>query len=296
MEQQTGPKSEWTCKRLLEWTSEYLKKAGVEQARLCAEILLADVLKRQRIELYTDFNFCPDEGQLGRFRELVRRCGGHEPAAYLTGKAYFYGLCFAVSPAVLIPRPETELLVAQALDFIARETRRPTVEVLDLGTGSGCVAIAIGANAVEAEVTAADNSREALEIAAKNAAAHELQGRIKLVQSDLFEGLEEGGVFDLIVGNPPYISDEEYGRLDRGVREYEPAGALRGGVDRLDVIRKIIAQAGAYLADRAALMLEAAWNQGEQVIALFEGSGYLKDVSSVKDNLGHQRVIIGRKK
>lgn len=293
MAPQVPQTSEWSIKRLLEWTSEHFTKAEVQQPRFCAELLLAHVLGCQRIDLYVKFETCPDESQLRRYREMVQRCGAHEPAAYLTGKAHFFSLEFAVNSDCLIPRPETETLVAQAIDFCRHQTHRPTVDVLDLGTGSGCVAIAIAANVVETEIIAVDNSHAALEMARKNVEAHALQGRITMVESDLFAEVAKGekGVFDLIVSNPPYISSGEYAKLDRTIRDYEPKEALQAGADGLDVIRRIVADAENYLADDGGIMIEMAYNQAEPVKALFDEADYLTDVNIIQDDLGHGRVL-----
>ncbi len=276
----------------------HFSKAEVDQPRLCAELLLAHVLGCQRIDLYIKFDYCPNEKQLAEFRGLVQRCGAGEPAAYLTGKAHFYSLEFEVGPGCLIPRPETETLVAQAIDFCRHETHRPVVEVLDLCTGSGCVAVSIAANVVETEITAVDSSSAALEIARRNIQKHDLQGRITLLESDLFDRVNEGdkGVFDLMVANPPYISTTEYEKLSRSIRDYEPKDALLAGADGLDVIRRIVAEAEPFLADEGALMIEMAYDQAEAVVALFEQAGYLKDITTAQDNLGHRRVVRATRK
>ena len=290
--------SEWTTKRLLQWTTDYLKNVPVDQPRLAAEILLAHVPDCPRIELYTRFDHCPQPEQLTAFRELVRRCARHEPVAYLTDRAHFYGLTFKVTPAVLIPRPETELLVTQALNYISAWTTRPTVDVLDLCTGSACVAIALAANAVEAEVLALDSSPATLDIARENIKTHNLQGRVRLLESDLFANLghADRALFDIIIANPPYITADEFQHLDPNVRDYEPQEALLAGPDGLDIIRRILDHAQPYLADNAALMIEIAYNQAEPVLELFHHAGYLEDITPVKDDLGHQRVIKARKK
>ena len=288
--------SSWTLKRLLEWTSEFLGKAGVDQARLCAEIMLAETLGCQRIELYTNFDSCPTAEELSKYRGWVRRCSQHEPVAYLVGKAHFYSLEFKVEPGVLVPRPETELLVTEGLTFL-RGTTRPTVDVLDVCTGSGCVAVALAGNVVEAEVVAVDNSADALAIAKQNIEAHDLEARIVACESDLFGGVEQSGkaLFDLIVSNPPYVSAGEFEKLDANVREYEPREALVGGEDGLDVVRRIVGEAEPYLADCGMLMLEVGYDQAGEVGRLFEKAGYLTDVSTVRDHQGHERVVMGRR-
>ena len=290
---QTSGQKQWSIKGLLEWTEDYFVKAKVDQPRLCAELLLAQVLGVERIDLYIKFDHCPEEGQRAEFRRLVRRCAAGEPVAYLTGKAHFYSMEFAVGPGCLIPRPETETLVAQAIDFCRHETNRPVVDVLDLCTGSGCAAIAIAANVLETEAVAVDSSPAALAYARRNVAAHELEGRITLLESDLFSQVEKAGkgVFDLIVANPPYISTDAFSRLNRTIRDYEPRDALWAGEEGLDVIRRIVAEAHRYLADEASLMIEIAYDQSEAVMALFQEAGYLSEITAVRDNLGHQRMV-----
>jgi len=288
--------SPWTLKRLLEWTSDYLAKAAVDQPRLCAEILLAEVMKCQRIELYMAFDKVPTPDQLSTYRDWVKRCSKHEPVAYLIGRQHFFSLEFKVSPAVLVPRPETEVLVTQALAFL-NQSNRPTLDVLDLCTGSGCVAVALAQNFVEAEFIASDISAEALAVAAENIARYDLGPRVKLCQSDLFDAIESSGkgIFDLIVSNPPYISAPQYAKLDKNVRDYEPPMALRGGEDGLDFYRRIVRHADKYLADDAALMVEVAYDQAEAVTELFQKCGYLNNVQTARDALGHHRVVSGIK-
>ncbi len=292
----TQQNEKWTTKRLLEWTSDYLGKAGVEEPRLCSELLLADVLKWQRIDLYVKFDHCPEQSELGGFRDLVRRCAGHEPIGYLTGKAHFYGLEFEVGPAVLIPRPETEVLVEQGIKFLRQDFKRPRPEVLDLCTGSGCVAVAIGVNVIEAEVVGSDKSGAALEVAGRNAARHEVEGRVSLVESDLFGEVSKSGkcLFDLITANPPYINARDYAKLDANVR-HEPPEALLGGEDGLDVVRRIIAEGGEFLAEGGAMMLEVGYDQGKKTAELMTKSGYLGEVRTIKDFQGYERVVAGRK-
>jgi len=293
MTMNTQSKTEWTNKRLLEWTADYLGKAEVEQARLCAELLLAHVLNWQRIRLYTDFDYQPSAEQLAEFRGLVKRCVQHEPVAYLTGHAHFYSMDLEVNASVLIPRPETEVLVTHALDYLRQQTSRPTAYVLDLCTGSGCIAIALAANVVEADILAIDSSGEALEVARRNVEKYDLQGRVHLLEGDLFATMEQApcAVFDLIVSNPPYIAAAEFDKLESNVRNYEPRGALLAGADGLDYYRRIAGEAGEYLADGGVLMVEVGYNQAREVAGLLEQTGTFKDITVYKDHLGHGRVV-----
>ncbi len=297
MTSEATEKTSWTIKKLLEWTTDYFVQGRLEQPRLAAEILLAYVLGCQRIDLYVQFDRCPEPGQLGEFRALVKRAAEQEPVAYLTGQAHFLSLEFEVSPAVLIPRPETEVLAAGAIDFCRHETIRPKVDVLDLGTGSGCLAIAIAANVVETEIVAVDTSSEALEVARRNIAKHDLEGRITLLESDLLERIHQGpkGIFDLIVSNPPYISKEEFATLPEHIKNYEPVDALLADDNGLAVHKRIISDVEPFLADDGCIMLEVAYNQLEPVICHFEQTGNFKEISTIRDNLGHQRVVKARK-
>lgn len=294
----TEQQSEWDIKRLLAWTAGHFTKAGIEQGRLAAEMLLGHVLKCQRIELYTRFDYCPAPEEMTMFRELVKRGAAQEPVGYLTGTAWFYSLELLVSPAVLIPRPETEVLVSEAIDHLRGLNRKESVGVLDLCCGSGCVVIAVAKNAGNGTFIASDLSGEALEIARENIQRHGLAEKVRLIESDLFAGIDRAkcGAFDLIVSNPPYISEVEFAKLDANVRDYEPKTALFGGTDGLDYYRQIVGQAGDYLTDGGKLMVEIGYDQGDDVMALFEGAGSFGDVRAVKDRLGHRRVIIGEKR
>lgn len=294
MTSETQQQSEWTCKRLLDWTNDYLTQAEVDSPRLSAEMLLAHVLGCQRIDLYVRFDHCPNDVQRNTFKQLVRRCYDHEPVSYLTGKASFYNLELNVSPAVLIPRPETELLVVAGLDYLKRcASERP--EVLDLCCGSGCIALALASNTKNISVLASDISQEALDITQTNITVHDLGDKVKLLQSDLFAQVPSLPGFDLIVSNPPYISQAEFARLDAVVRDYEPQAALLAGADGLDYLRPIINQAKEYLKPGGALMLEFAYHQGKEVVALLRECGYLTDVCLQKDHQGHDRLVTAQK-
>ncbi len=286
----------WNLKRLLEWTSDYFAKNNVESSRLCAEILLSHCLNCQRIELYTRFDYNPPESELGRYRELVKRCAAHEPVAYLVGYKEFYSMKFKVNSSVLIPRPETEVLVAQAIDFLNGHNR-PKADCLDLCCGSGCIGISIAANVVESEFISSDISEEALGITSENAEAYELGSRLKVCKSNMFEDIESSGkgIFDLIVSNPPYISDEEFTRLEKNVADYEPHLALKAGDNGLEFYKILTSQAGDFLADDGMLMLEVGYDQGPAVSELLSQAGCFTDITMVKDSLGHNRVVKAKK-
>ncbi len=287
----------WTIKALLEWIEAYLKEKGVDAPRFCAELLLSHVLGKQRIQLYTDFDTVISQPTLDELHRLVKRAGEHEPVAYLIGRTEFYCLEMNVSPACLIPRPETELLVQHAIDFL--RSRRGPFRVLDLCTGSGCMAVAIARNVKDAHVIATDISDEALSMAARNVARHGLAGRVTLLSGDLFDPilpyLDNGG-FDLIVSNPPYVSDQEYLALDKNVKDYEPQLALRAGPAGLDTIQRILARIGDFLKPDGTLMMEISYNQGPTVERLMRDTRLFPEIIIKKDLQGHDRIVIASRR
>ena len=299
MSSQRNLQQVWTVGQLLEKTHHYLEDKGIESARLSAELLLAQSLGCERIGLYTNFDQEVPELVLARFRELVGLRAKHVPVGYLTGKAYFYSLEFKVNPNVLIPRAETELLVEQVVSM-CRTSHFASPNILEIGTGSGCVAVALAKNLPHAVLVATDICATALEVAKENAKIHGLSERIEFAQGDLFEALgEEAGEprsFDFIVSNPPYIAREEMPELQAEVREYEPLVALLAGEDAMVVHKRIVQGAENHLAEGGKLLMEMGYGQGELAKELLEESGYLKEVRTVRDLQGHERVVIGEKK
>jgi len=283
----------WTIQKLLSWVTEYFTGKGVDSPRLSAEWLLCYVLGLKRIELYTQFNKVVGQEQLLQLHELVKRAGAHEPIAYLTGKKEFYSLEFEITKDCLIPRPETELLVERAIEFL--RTRNGEQFICDLCTGSGCVAVAIARNFANCRIVATDISDAALAIAEKNVAKHGLMNRIKLLQGDLFEPVIAGlgpAKFDLIVCNPPYVSEPEYEKLAPNVKDFEPKSALTAGKDGLDIIKKIIADANQHLKPTGTLMLEIGNEQGNTVRNLLETAGYFSTVKIEKDYSNLDRLAV----
>jgi release factor glutamine methyltransferase len=288
--------SEWTTQKLLTWITEYLTKNGVDAPRLSAELLLSHVLKLTRIELYTQFNKIVDRTDLDVLHGLVKRAGAHEPVAYLVGRTEFYSIELEVDPHCLIPRPETELLVQKAIEFL--RTREGTQHVCDLCTGSGCIAVAIAKNFAEAKVTATDISDAALAVAARNVEKYALGERVRLLCGDLFEPLVphlDVTQWDLIVCNPPYVSAAEYEALEKNVKDYEPELALRAGDDGLDIYRRISAQIDQYLRPDGTLLLEIGYAQGPAVRALLEQAGLFSDIKIEKDHQNNDRVVTARR-
>lgn len=278
----------WTVKDLLAWTREFFARRGVDSPRLCAEILLADALGCTRIELYTRPETVPGEDTRGRFREQVRKAGDGTPIAYLIGRKEFFSLEFAVSPAVLIPRPETEILVERAIDLLKRSEGRMT-RVLDVGTGSGCIIVALARHRPEIVAHASDISAEALAVARKNAATHAVDARIEFREGDLLAPWADAPPFDLIVSNPPYIGETERDTLSPTVRDFEPSSALFAGPDGLAVIRRLLEQARSRLAPGGQLLFEIAWNQAAAVREVLDAAGW-QHLTTYRDGLGHERV------
>jgi release factor glutamine methyltransferase len=282
----------WTIQKLLNWAVEYLTEKGIDSPRLSAELLLSYVIGLKRIDLYTQFDKTVSKEQLDKLHELVKRAAQHEPVAYLVGKTEFYSLELNVTSDCMVPRPETELLVERAIEFL--RTRTGKQFVCDLCTGCGCVAIAIARNCPDESIIATDICDAALSVAAENIEKHQLGGRVKLLCGDLFDPIVPGldvEKFDLIVCNPPYVSAAEFEKLDKTVKDYEPKLALFAGEDGLDIYRRIFEKADAFLKPDAALMLEIGYSQGQAVKELLEGTAYFSNITIEKDFSDNDRII-----
>jgi len=384
----SGP---WTVSRLLAWTRDYFGRQGVESPRLCAELLLAHAMGCPRIRLYTQYEAVPSPDVLDRYREAVKAAAAGTPIAYLTGVKEFFSLEFEVTPDVLIPRPETEILVERTVRLLrdseagghaapgaeaaggqvalgaehaagaqvapgagdaaaAEETtgaegtagvqapagesarlsgRNTTHRILDLGTGSGCIAVALAKNLPDAALFASDISEAAVNVARRNAARHGVAERIEFRVGDLFapweatrEGPAEANVslqrergptddtgaarpgsatarpgsalFDVIVSNPPYVATAPGTPVAENVRKYEPHAALFAGPDGLDVIRRIIAEAPRWLAPNGHLLMEMAFDQAHKVCGLLNSSHW-QHVTTYRDAAGYERVVHARR-
>ena len=283
---------QWTIRRILEWTTGHLQRQGIETPRLDAEILLAHARGCQRIELYTRYDHVLSDGERSVMRELVLRRAQREPVAYLVGHREFFSLDFQVTPDVLIPRPDTETLVLELLE-LSKPITAP--RILDVGTGSGCIAVTAAVNRPDAHLTATDISTAALEVARTNATRHDAIKRVTLLYGDLFAPLNRDQPFDVIASNPPYIADGEWDTLDADVRQHEPRGALTAGKDGLDVIRRLITEAADYLVPGGHLLLEIDISQAEAVEALLNAETAFDDVRLINDLTGRPRVAHGRK-
>ncbi len=278
---------QWTVLKVVRWTTEYFKAKGFEQPRADAEVLLAHALGMERVQLYLNYDKPLSPEELARFRGLVRRRAAYEPTQYITGKQEFWSLDFEVTPAVLIPRPETEVLVEKALEIAGN---KPSL-VLDLGTGSGAIAVAIAYERSAIRIIAADNSWPAIEIARKNALRNGVAERISFVVMDLFEAFGSRPLFDLIVSNPPYVSDEEFLDLAPEIANYEPRCALRGGGKQgLALIRKILEGFHSNLKPEGSFLMEIGLGQAEILEA-----GLPSDLAGrfefIEDYSGIKRVL-----
>ena len=286
----------WTIQKLLNWVTEYLTSKGIESPRLSSELLLSNVLELKRIDLYTQFDKQVPQDQLDKLHELVKRAGLYEPVAYLTGKTEFYSLELDITSDCMIPRPETELLVQRAIEFL--RTRSGVQYVCDLCTGSGCIAVAIAKNFPDARITATDISAAALEVADRNIEKHRLKEQVRLLCGDLFEPVIQQldvSQFDLIVCNPPYVSTSEYENLDKNIKDYEPQSALLAGEDGMDVYRRIIEKVDDFLKPGAALKLEIGYAQGPTVRELLEQTGTFGEIKIEKDFHDNDRIVIAKK-
>jgi release factor glutamine methyltransferase len=272
-----------------------LAACGIESARLDAQLLMAAAAGITREAAVTgSIELSP--ATLDNFETMIARRERREPIAYILGHKEFYSIDFEVSPAVLIPRPESEIVVAAALKFIAGA---PDARVLDIGTGSGAIAIAIAVNAPRARVTAVDISADAIAVASRNAQHHRVEDRVTFRRADCFEILDGGpalGSFDVIVSNPPYLDDAEIAALEPEVRAFEPRLAISAGTGGLDILRAIAAGAPRHLAGDGELIVEVAAAQATKaaVAKLVEEAG-LRAVSVINDLAGHPRVVRARR-
>jgi release factor glutamine methyltransferase len=276
----------WTTLKVLEWTKGYLAEKGVGNARLEAEWMLCDILGLDRVGLYVNFDKPLTAAELAHFRGMVAKRARREPLQYILGTQEFMGLDFEVAPAVLIPRHDTETLVEEAVRRGGNARK-----VLDIGVGSGCIAIALARLLADAEVFGVEQSPEALAIARRNAEKHGVT--VTLREGTLFEPFP-GERFDLIVSNPPYIPTGDLAGLQPEVRDFEPREALDGGPDGLSFYRSIIPAAPDYLKSGGWLLFEVGIGQAEQVLGLFEETGRYGELFTAKDPGGIERVVGGR--
>lgn len=286
-------KSVWTIMEILNWTKQYFEAKGVENPRLDAEVLLCAVLKCQRITLYTEFERPLTKDELAMMRAYVQRRGNFEPLAYILGERAFMKNTFKVTPATLVPRPETELLVESLVKAAPYLRAEGDVKILDIGTGSGAIIVSLLDELPKAVGVGVDISSAALTVAKENAESIGVKERVAFRQSDVFSNVPVEKKFDIIVSNPPYIPAADIAALDKDVQK-EPHSALDGGADGLDFYRRISAEAAEHLADDGLLAFEIGINQSEAVCALCLAHGFKKAVVR-KDYAGIDRMVFALK-
>lgn len=287
--QSAVPAETWTIQRILEWTTGFLKQKGVESARLEAELLLAHARHCQRIHLYAHFEDVVPEDQRTRMREMVQRRAKREPLAYIVGSKEFYGRNFEVGQGVLIPRPETETLVDVCLDYMPKEAAPRLIEV---GFGSGCIAVTLARQRTRCRVTATDQSPAAMEFARRNVLKSGVADRVELLEGDCLLPLRDADAasFDGLVSNPPYIRQDEMATLQPEVGLHEPHAALVSGIDGLDLVRRIVADAPRLLKPGGFLAMELDPAQCAIVAELLRSSGF-DAVRMTRDLSGRERVV-----
>ena len=279
----------WRVIDLIQWTTNYLKCHNIPSSRLDAELLLGYVLKKSRLQLYLNFDMPVFQETLSVFRELIKRRAGHTPLSYLTNQKEFMSLAFYVDSRVLIPRPETEILVETVLKQQSGKRR-----LIDIGTGSGSIAVSLATNLPDWEIVATDLTADVLEVARKNAVIHGCTERITFLQGNLFAPVKtlENRSFDWIASNPPYISSKDFPTLPTDIRDHEPKTALIAGCDGLNIIRQIITGAPQFLNPDGRLILEIGNNQSEQVQNLIQSNPAYNDCQVIADYSGLERIIV----
>ncbi|MBF0529493.1 MAG: peptide chain release factor N(5)-glutamine methyltransferase [Deltaproteobacteria bacterium] len=293
----TGPQETWTVLKIIRWTTEYLGKKGLPSPRLDAEVLLADLLALNRVQLYMNFDRPLNQDELAGYRYRIKRRAAREPVAYITGHKEFYSLDLKVNADVLIPRPETELLVDEALRLSAERwpgsgLEEMDLQVLDVGTGSGALVLALASKLTSTRFWATDISPSALEVARENALRLGLADRLTFLSGDLFSPLAAQNVkFHLITANLPYVPSSAFNDMTPDVRDYEPHSSLDGGPDGLEIIRRIVVQAKEHLIHDGALFLEIWWTHGEELQNMALGFGY-RQVKILKDLADRDRIAV----
>jgi release factor glutamine methyltransferase len=278
-----------TVLEAIQKSTDFLVKRGVDSPRLQSELLLAHVLKTQRLKLYLDFARTLEQAQTTALRELVKRRGNREPLQHILGATSFCGLEIKVNHNVLVPRPETELLAEEGWKFLNSLNRPATF--LDFGTGSGCIGIALCHFGPASTGCAIDKSKDALEVARENAARNKVQDRITFLLSEAFGALEAIARFDLIISNPPYIPAGEIPMLQEEVRNFDPHAALDGGWDGLDFYRLLAREARPFLACDGKLLAEFGDGQEAKVSSIFSSFGWTVE-RILKDYSSRPRIIV----
>jgi len=284
-----------TLLQFLTVTRDYFREQGIESARLDAELLIGHCLGLDRVGLYLDYDRPLLDQELLACGELVRRRAAHEPVAYITGQRDFWTLALDIGTGVLIPRPETEVLVDHALEFLAAlDVARP--RVLDIGTGSGAIALALAAEMPQLDIVALDASAQAAACARANAERLGCCERVRVVQAQFPQiCAQDAQRYDLIVSNPPYIATGDIEQLAPDIRDYEPRAAFDGGADGLEVYRRWIPQCAPLLVEGGALMLEIGHDQAAAVSGLLAAAGHFCAIDVVRDYARLDRVVMCRR-
>jgi len=302
MQNQSKPRDpEWTIIKLLKWATSYFKSHNIDSPRPTAEILLAHVLKLQRIDLYLKYDKPLYVNELSKFKVLIKRRIEREPVAYIVGVKEFWSMDFVVTKDVLIPRPETEGLVEAALSLLpedkSSDAKPVPKSILELGTGSGAVILAIASMGPKYIYFASDRSVKAIKLARQNSKLHGLDTAVSFFCADWLMPLNSGmQPFDMIISNPPYVPTRVIGRLQSEIYKYEPVSALDGGKDGLFCLRHIINNAHLYLIRKGSLLLEIGHDQKNDVQSIIDQCGNYENVVFLKDYSGYDRVVRMKKK
>lgn len=276
----------------LNWATRYLMENYIENPRLNGELILAHSMGLCREGLYIHLKDDIRDEEREVFENLIKRRIQGEPLQYILGHQEFWSIDFKVDPRVLIPRPETEILVEEGISIISHISSKKRPFVLDLGTGSGAIAISLAKEIKEIFLVATDISLDALLLAKENARYLSVLDRIKFINGDLFNPISSSAnLFDLIISNPPYIIDQEINLLSKEVKDYEPRIAIDGGPDGLEFYRRIISQSPFYLCEEGWLLLEIGRGQAEKVLEMIEREGYFHKPDLIKDLSGVKRVL-----
>ena len=283
----------WTILKLIEWTTEYFQKQGMANPRLESELLLAHLLVKKRIDLYLGFDRPVSPQELAAYKLLIQRRTKQEPLQYITQRQEFWSLDFKVGPGVLIPRPETECLIEYVVK-IFESRRNHSLQILDIGTGSGILAVVLAKEFPQANIWAVDISERALSYAVDNAKTHGVSSQIHFQKSDLFSAVEASQKFDLIISNPPYLTEEEWKQLPLHIREFEPPEALRGGAAGMDFHLKILDSAPLFLMPHGAVVLEIAPSQEDVLKEYLTRHKKFSEFDIVQDYEHRARVLVAQ--
>jgi release factor glutamine methyltransferase len=298
MHKQTKPgPPEWTLIKLIQWATAYFDRHHIDSPRATAEILLAHAIGAKRIDLYLRYDQPLNSDELNFFKMLIKRRTNREPVAYIVGHKEFWSIDLEVNRNVLIPRPETECLVERALESLAADSDPGIKSILELGTGSGAVILALASENSRHSYLGTDISSDAVGVARRNALRHGLGTKIRFIVADGFAPFDaKAGIFDLIVSNPPYIRSGDLKRLQPEIHIHEPVAALDGAQDGLRCLRLIIQCAYRYLKSGGALLLEMGHDQQAPLKQIIDACGQYEDVQFYKDYSGHDRIVSMRKR